>query len=130
MMTLVLLFMLYRGFMQEDFIHFGYAIPIYLIIFYLLKDKFTGIKFNKSEVVILTFSKQIVYQLSDFQYIKTISVKKGIYKIIFKHNDSYTFYFRDIKDFIDIFELHNANSHKMGKRIEDKIRGIIPHNPL
>ena len=124
-MTLVLLLILYGGFMQEDFTYFGYAIPIYGILFYLMKDKFTGIKFNKSEIIILTFSKHIVYQLSDFKHIKAISVKKGTYKIAFKNRDSYTFCYRDIEDLIYNFDLTEKDAFRMEKKIENKIRGII-----
>jgi hypothetical protein len=130
LMVIVLSVMLYVGFIEENFNNFGIGVIVSVVFFYIIKDKFIGIKFNKKEIVILTFSDHKVYSIAEFKTIKAISAKRGTYLILFNNGDSYIFYFRDIEDVMDVFELNNVDSHKMAKRIEGKIRGIIPHRPL
>jgi hypothetical protein len=130
LMVIVLAVMLYAGFMEDNFNNFGIGVIVGIVFLYLIRDKFIGIKFNKKEIVILTFSDHKVYPITELKTIKAISIKSGTYKILFRNGDNYTFYFRDIEDFIDVFELDKVDSHKMAKKIEDKIRGIIQHRPF
>ncbi len=130
LIVIVLSGMLYVGFIEENFNNFGIGVIVGIVFFYLVKGKFIGIKFNKKEIVILTFSDHKFYPITELKTIKTISARSGTYKILFRNGDNYTFHFRDVDDFIDVFHLDNVDSHTMAKKIEDKVKGVIPHSPL